>query len=256
MVSGCAAGLCETGFTFLREKVESQSSEPRKMNVLKRETTMKKPKRSEEWEESPLESKGFDTDLEDLDDEIIELDDEIIELPADGFEDEEELALDVEILDGERQLGAEEDEGKGESEEEFLLEDDLLKDLPFFQDETAEPEPPKSPEGALARPEPKPEPELEEPAPALFLDSSEEIPEELSKFAEASIPEVTSPPAFLEPTEAPAEPDVSLEDFVAQIESRLLDSVRELVEARLPEIVRTVLREEIERWKADQEPEA
>ena len=47
---------------------------------------MKKPKRAEEWEESPLvSSKDFDAEFEDLDEEIIELDDEIIELTANGL---------------------------------------------------------------------------------------------------------------------------------------------------------------------------
>jgi hypothetical protein len=54
----------------------------------------------------------------------------------------------------------------------------------------------------------------------------------------------------------PAEASVSLDEFVAQIESRLVETIREMVAARLPEIVRTVLKEEIERLKNDHEPEA
>ena len=54
-----------------------------------------------------VSSKDFDAEFEDLDEEIIELDDEIIELPADGLEDDEEPAFDVEILDAERQSGLE-----------------------------------------------------------------------------------------------------------------------------------------------------
>lgn len=44
---------------------------------------------------------------------------------------------------------------------------------------------------------------------------------------------------------------VNLEDFVSQIENRLVATIREVVEARLPEIVRSVLREEIERLKRE-----
>ena len=54
----------------------------------------------------------------------------------------------------------------------------------------------------------------------------------------------------------PAEAAVSLDEFVTQIEQRLLETVREIVEARLPEIVQRVIREEIERLKSDAGPGA
>jgi len=56
--------------------------------------------------------------------------------------------------------------------------------------------------------------------------------------------------------EPPAEASDSLDEFVAQIESRLIDAIREIVESRLPEMGRTVLKEEIERLKNEEEPEA
>jgi len=208
---------------------------------------MKKPKKPEKWEESPLvASKDFGAEFEDLDEEIIELDDEIIELPAEGIE-EEESPFDVEILDEDRQLDLKDGEDKAESDEEFLLESDLLKELPFFQDQAAEPEPAQSKEGAEEQPE--------EPAPELLADTGEEAREESAHEAELSIPEEAGAAAFSQLVEAPAASAVSLDDFVAQIESRLLDTVREMVESRLPEIVRMVLREEIERLKADEESE-
>jgi hypothetical protein len=212
---------------------------------------MKKPKRAEEWEESPLvSSKDFDAEFEDLDEEIIELDDEIVELTANGLEDDEEPAFDVEILDAEHPLDLKENEGKGESEEEFLFDDDLLKELPFFQDQPAEGDPGEI--TAKAQVEPTPE----QPAPLLSSDTSE-VPEDAAPTAEAEALglEETSPPPVIEPMAAPADRDVSLDDFVAQIESKLLDTVREVVEARLPEIVRALLREEIERMKSDGESE-
>lgn len=220
---------------------------------------MKKLKRSDGWEESPLvSSKSFEAEFDELDEEIIELDDEIIELPANGVEDHEELGFDVEILDTDRQLDLKENEGKMESEEEFLLEEDLLKELPFFQDQPTEPEPAKRAAGTQAEPEPA------EPAAALFSDTTEEIPE-VPEVPEPAAPAAAVeapgfvepiPAAFSQPQETPAEPAPSLDDFMTQLESRLLDTVRELVEARLPEIVRTVLREEIERLKSTGEPEA
>jgi hypothetical protein len=219
---------------------------------------MKKLNRSDGWEDSPLvSSKSFEAEFDELDEEIIELDDEIIELPGNGLEDEEEPAFDVEILDADRPLGLKENEIKMESEEEFLLEDDLLKDLPFFQDQPAEAEPAKSAAGGQG------EPTLEEPDLELFSDTSLlppeglEAPEGPAPAGKAEAPGFaeTSPAAVSQLMETPAESDTSLEDFMIQIEIRLLDTVRELVEARLPEIVRTVLREEIERLKTDQDSE-
>ena len=57
---------------------------------------MKKLKRTDGWEDSPLvSSKSFHEEFDELDEEIIELDDEIIELPTNGVEDHEEPAFDV-----------------------------------------------------------------------------------------------------------------------------------------------------------------
>ena len=67
-------------------------------------------------------------------------------------------------------------------------------------------------------------------------------------------PEVEEPAAEGEyfnaaPAEADAAGDDPVEDLIARIESRLEDVVRRIVDARLPEIVREALREEIERLK-------
>lgn len=51
------------------------------------------------------------------------------------------------------------------------------------------------------------------------------------------------------PVEEAAPGDDPVEELIARIESRLEDVVRRVVEARLPEIVREALREEIERLK-------
>lgn len=271
MVSGNAAGFLEIGFTFLWEKVESQSAKPQQTIVVKERKKMKKLTRSDGWEDSPLvSSKSFDAEFDELDEEIIELDDEIIELPANGSEDDEGPAFDVEILDAERQLDLKGSEGKIESEEEFLLDDDLLKELPFFQDQPTESEPAKSeaatrvepeppPSAAEAQPEPEPELDVAALAPELFSDTSETVPDfpaapQVSAPA-APVTEAVMAAAVSSPREIPAEPETSLEDFLTQIESRLLESVRELVEARLPEIVRVVLREEIERLQTDRPSE-
>lgn len=51
--------------------------------------------------------------------------------------------------------------------------------------------------------------------------------------------------------ESPEALDSALERFVSQIEIRLVESLREIVEARLPEVVRAVLREEINKIKKE-----
>lgn len=210
---------------------------------------MKKPTKPEEWEDSPLvASKDFGVEFDELDEEIIELDDEIIELPAEGIEDDEETAFDVEILDDDRPLDLKDSVDKAESDEEFLLENDLLKELPFFQDQATEPEPDQDKETMEEPPE--------EPAPELFLDNSEEGHEEAASEPAVSIPEEAALPAFTQPAETSSAEDVSMDDFVAQIENKLLDVMREMVESRLPEIVRMVLREEISRIKTGEESEA
>jgi len=227
--------------------------------MAKEREKMKKLKRSDGWEDSPLvSSKSFEAEFDELDDEIIELDDEIIDFPANGVEDHEEPGFDVEILDTDRQLDLKENEEKMESEEEFLLEEDLLKELPFFQDEPAKSKPARSPARMPA------EPTLASPAEMLLSDTTEELPE-VPETPEPAAPAVAAKaPELEEPVpvapgqlpEVPIEPEPSLEDFMTQLEGRLLDTVRELVEARLPEIVRTVLREEIERLKNTGETEA
>ena len=205
---------------------------------------MKNLKRTDGWEDSPLvSSKSFQEEFDALDEEIIELDDEIIELPTNGVEDHEEPAFDVEILDEDRQLDMTGTEDKAESEEEFLLDEDLLKDLPFFKDEPTE---------AAAKSTAEPEPAA---AGLDLLSDHSDLPPEA--------PEPASPPKTVgeesitagaeQPEEPPPDPGPSLEDFMTQLENRLFETLRDLVEARLPEIVRTVLREEIERLQTDGE---
>jgi hypothetical protein len=212
---------------------------------------MRKTKRPTRWERPSADStKELDGERDDSDDEIIELE-HVIEPDGDGFEDDDELGLDEEILDEETGLGLGYLESKIGSEDEFLLEGDLLKDFPFFKDRKADPEAPQEQDIAIEHPE--------EPVPGLFLNSDEGVPEEAESEGEALAAEEMKPEVFalpLEPLEPPAEASDSLEEFIAQIESRLVDAIREIVESRLPEMVRTVLKEELERLKHEEELEA
>jgi len=64
---------------------------------------------------------------------------------------------------------------------------------------------------------------------------------------------VVSEPEVLAPKTVSPEPisEAQLEDLASRIESKLLEAVREIVEARLPGIVEAVLREEIDRLKKE-----
>lgn len=278
---------------------------------------MKKPKRSDEWGEPTggpsKESDALLDDLDDLDEEIIDLDEIVDPFSEDALRDDE-FASDTEILGGKGDQAFGDLEGKMESEEDFLLEDDLLKELPFFQEEKREPElPQREPEvteepeqpvpdvlleteradieefeglmkEALIQEEPghavselplegllpqEAEPEVPvQPIEALLPEEKQlEIsatPPEPFPLIEAEVsaqaiaaptPEGMEPEVSAPPVEASADLSVSLDDIVNQIEDRLVNTIREIVEARLPEIVRAVLREEIDRLKIDGKPE-
>jgi hypothetical protein len=242
---------------------------------------MRKSKRSIAWEEpSPGSSIELDPERDDFDEEIIDLE-EVVEPHADVIEEDDELAFDVEILDAETGLTFKDFERKIESEDEFLIEGDPLKELPFFQDREAERDHPQETHVV--------EEKLEDFGLGFLLAGSEDVLEEVESSGEAPISEEAKPSdtargllsassegvldeaestweAFLSgeskladddlSTEPPVETGVSLDEFITQIEHRLVDTVREIVESRLPEIVRTVLREEIERLKNAQKPEA
>ena len=209
---------------------------------------MGKLKRLDGWEgPSAGPPKELDADLGDLDEEIIELE-EVIEPHGDGIKEDDELVFDVEILDEGAGLGFGDLESKIESEDEFLLEGDLLKELPFFENRKTEREPPQAKDIAQEGPE--------GPALGFLLESDESASAQVEGGGEALGSAETEPEALALPVEPPAEASVPLDEFVAQIESRLVDTIREIVETRLPEIVRAVLKEEIERLKIDQEPEA
>lgn len=212
---------------------------------------MRKSKRPIRWEEPSADSsKELDAELDDFDEEIIDLE-YVIEPHGDGLEEDDELGLDTEILDEGSGLGLGNFESKIESEEDFLFEGDLLKELPFFDNQKAEPEP--SQEQDI---EDIGEEASAESAPWLFVESDEGVPEEAEIEGEALVAEGTKAEVFALPGEPPAEANDSLDEFIAQIESRLVDAIREIVESRLPEMVRTILKEEIERLKNEEELEA
>lgn len=242
---------------------------------------MKKSKRSFDLEESePGSSKdvGMDFDIGDEEDEILDLED-IFELPdEDGEEDDD---LDVEILDAD----LDDPDGKSSSEEDDLFgkdilkgfpldedredvpgkrsakasrqepDEDILKDLSFLEDLDSDSDGKETKEAAdedilkgfsFEEAKPGKDPDLS----GNIIDAAD---------LEALLAEVDSPPQKeAVPVEAPAKivpaapiggavPE--MDDFVSRIESKLVETVREIVEASLPDVVRSVLQQEIERLK-------
>lgn len=206
---------------------------------------MKKPKRSVEWEApegSPSEDLAMQFD--DQDEEIIDLE-EIVETPKQAVVEDEGEDLEVEILDADEELDLtdleldlendlEEEEGSGTDFAADLSLSSLSSEAGELEQEVEVLE------------EDVPEEEAE-PVVDLSQDSGSTSPVQVEEEPTvAAMPEETEPPATEPPAQTP-----SAEAFVAQIETRLLEVVKEVVEARLPEIVRTLLQEEIARLKEE-----
>jgi hypothetical protein len=241
---------------------------------------MRKSKRSFPWEEpSTGSSQEPGAEPDDIEEEIIDLE-EVVEPRSDAIEENDELAFDVEILDTEAALNFRDLDRKTESEDEFLLEDDILKEFSFFQDLKTPPAPQQETEvliekgddsvlallleghtvfteeaGSRAQETRMAEEKTTESAPGPFLPGSPGDAEKALSSTDGAAPREKKPDGDALPLAPPDEASVSLDDFIARIENKLVDTVREIVESRLPEIVRTVLREEIERLKDNQETE-
>lgn len=210
---------------------------------------MKKSKRPFDWETDKNSSRDLEAGE---DDEIIDLDD-IIEL-----QDKQELLKDrgegeeLEILDEEVELDFGDLEAL-ESDEDELLDVEFLKNLNLPQDQDALFEKGSAQRGKAESKVPKtvePTVIVEEvvapspPEPPTVTMEAVKVTEEAAASSPADL--VAAPVA-----EPPAKPEVNLDEVVAGIEARLLEAVRGMVESRLPEIVRTVIREEIERLKEE-----
>jgi hypothetical protein len=215
---------------------------------------MKKSKRPFELEESDLDpSKDTGNGLElEGDDEIIELEDMLPNQSDQGSAgDTYDEDLDyAELLDAESGakidvMSMEDDSSEEDILDEDVLTEDLFKEFSFGDKIDANLQDTIGGEklGETGR-------ELEE-----QLDFDEDIfakfrDEPLRPSPEESRGEVL--PLFPgAESEKQDEAAPALEGFVSQIESRLLDAVRQIVEARLPDIVRTVLHEEIEKMKKE-----
>jgi hypothetical protein len=208
---------------------------------------MKKQKRSNEWQEQDLDSAEnmrFDLELEDSEEEeeIIELED-ILEVAEDSPD------FGVQAFDSDSDLDLKELELEFDSANESLMEDDDLSgDFSFEEEKIAEGFLKQDAEAVSSsaskeeidipfEPEEKIEPLPDREEVSMMVDSTAEV----EPTADSQVEEVDTRP--------------SLEEYVGQIEDRLLQAVQQIVESKLPEVVRTILREEIDRLMQESEKE-
>lgn len=242
---------------------------------------MKKTKDAPVSKEKDLNSsKGFGTisDDEDLDGEIIDLED-IVELGLSEQGRRERIDLDEDILDADGDLDLSDLDEDLYGKDNEALEDDLLKELAFDEElnsvggveEDSGPPAGGMKTGLAGKPScdaaddaaPR---DLDDDLDLLFEEEEKDDFEKLleKELSKPEVPELKDDPQASQPEpfpvvpldqKSPAErmpsepPDV--EGIVDQIESRLIEAMREMVEARLPGIVEALLREEIEKLKKD-----
>ena len=190
--------------------------------------------------------------LESPDDDIIDLED-IIEMPAGFIDEDEDLAVDVFKLDSD--LEPEPENLAQKAARPFMKEQaqrqssegqDLLKS---FGDEAEEDEDLFEPV-ASGRPGKK---SMGKAEPQVFEDQGSLLDEFMDKpaIADESIESAASKAAA--PMSAPTPPAADLsqvaEELIGRIESRLLQHIQVMVESRLPDLVRSIINEEVEKLK-------
>ncbi len=214
---------------------------------------MKRPKRSSPYEGQLNPMRDLNIALESPDDDIIELED-IIEMPA-GFIDEDEDLEDVFKLDPD--LEAEPENHAQKAARPFMKEQaqrlspegqDLLESFGDQEEEddklfepVASKRPGKQSKGADE--------------PQVFEDKESFLDEFMDKAAiahESSAPAASKAAA---PISAPIPPAADLsqvaEELIGRIESRLQQHIQVMVESRLPELVRSIINEEVEKLKKE-----
>lgn len=210
---------------------------------------MKKPKRSFDWQENDVDSAedtGFNLDVPE-EEEIIELED-ILDL-GEGAPDLGAKVLEPDLEHSElSELDLKDLELEFDPEEDEFIEDDLPSEFSFDGEKASD----DNLDFDLNEMESRQaggEAELPEELDEMTLSSMEEE----SETESAAPDEIAIPESDSTVEEVASKP--SIEDFVAQIEDRLLEAVQQIVESRLPDIVRTVLREEIDRLQLESEKE-
>lgn len=235
---------------------------------------MKKPRQSLEFDDLDLDSTqdlGIDPDLDhgEEDDEIIDLTDEITEtLEESSFEafESEDLDFGAELIEGEAGGEVEKLEEDLMVDQATILDDDEFLDQEVLARLSTEDEvldmPADSSLDLLAG-----ELEQEQNREATALGSNEEVPFDFGNFDEEPSVEMMLPgesgvplPGLAEDSSqeetadagaVPQDLEALLDDAVLQMEERLKEAVEQMITSRLPELVRDLLREEIDRLKRE-----
>jgi hypothetical protein len=236
---------------------------------------MKKPARSITQEEHDDPMRDLDLELNSQDDEIIDLED-IIEMPDRPIDEDEDLDLDVEILDVDADFEQQQEPSMkqparsgekdlievfgDESEDEDALFDQITSKEPatkaadkvqpkvFEKDEASRLDDLLDEVGTLEPgPVDKKNANLKDRAAAAI-----KIPEE-ARPADIEPEPASAVSLEEERTSAPPAVDMSktAEELMDRIESRLQEHIRALVEWSLPDLVRSIISEEIEKIKKE-----
>lgn len=218
------------------------------------EAMMKREKRSSPYEGQANPMRDLNIAGESPDDDIIELDD-IIEMPSGFIDEDEDLDVDVFKLDPDLEL---EPENLGQKAERPLINEQAQKQssdaqdrLEAFGDEAEEDE------------------KLFEPVPSRrsgkkskdraesqgFEDKESFLDEFMDKTAnvdESFKPAASKAAAPASVPIAPA-PDLSqvAEELIGRLESRLQQHIQAIVESRLPDLVRSIINEEVQKLKKE-----
>ena len=252
---------------------------------------MKRPKQPSPYEEKSDPMRDLDIELEGADDDVIDLED-IIEMPESPIDEDEDLDLDVEIFDVDSDLesGTEKAAKPAMKEQPPGMSSEAEDLIKSFGDEPDEEEvlfeqpaskgPEKPPLGK------EDEPQFFDEEEELLLDDSMDKPavhksglvsDEIAGSKDKDTGELTvteeAPAADLEPeallsdeslasiaadsasARVPSSADISqtAEELVARIETSLQEHIRALVESRLPDIVRSIISEEVEKLRKELE---
>lgn len=201
---------------------------------------MKKSKRSADWQDHDGEAgEELRLDLDEADeDDILELDD-VLELP------EEESSLDEEMAEADEDIDLNDLRLDFTARDKGPAEDPLIAALTFAESrpKTADPARSDTAVEAIAQQEAE--------------DFSIGFDESSFLLLDQEVKPGTAGAAVEPPAEKTVEeveevgPKAAIEDLVQQIENRLIEAVQQVVEAKLPDIVRTLLQEEIERVKKE-----
>ncbi len=230
--------------------------------------------------------RDLDIELDSKDDEIIDLED-IIEMPDRPIDEDEDLDLDIEILDVDADFELEEEKParqvpqpamKRQAQRRGLEDEDLIgsfddgtdEDDSLF-DQIASREPARK---TAARAEPRvfeedaesildefmdepgmPEPSVGERKNAGLMERAAaaiKIPEEARPVKIESEPVISgSLESGPKPVPPPADLSKTAEELIGRIEERLQEHIRVMVESRLPDLVRSIISEEVEKLKKE-----